>query len=126
MKKIIATKLLLVLLFMLSFPMQTQAQAAQRIKFVRGTYSKTVTGKVGKNQERRFVVGLSRNQKLTVGFTRKKQYVFIAVKDGRGNTLAQDNDGYVEMNTSYNGDYYIVISTKYGQADSFTFRVEAR
>ena len=126
MKNFIAMKLLLVSLFMLSFPVQIQAQAAQRIKFQRGRYAKIVTGKVGKNQEKRYVLGLNRNQKLTVGFTRKKQYVYITVKDGRGNTLKEDKDGYVEMSTGYNGDYYIVISTKYGQAESFTFRVEAR
>lgn len=126
MKKLIAMKLLLVSLFMMSFPVQTQAQAAERIKFQRGKYAKVITGKVGKNQEKRYVIGLNRNQKLTVGFTRKTQYVFITVKDGRGNILKEDDNGYVEMTTGYIGDYYIVISTKYGQADSFTFRVEAR
>jgi hypothetical protein len=40
--------------------------------------------------------------------------------------LKEDNTGYVEINTGYSGDYYIVISTKYGQAESFTLRVGAR
>lgn len=126
MKKLIAMKLLLISLFMIGFPAQIRAQAAQRITFQRGSYARVVSGKVGKNQEKRYVLGLNRNQKLTVGFTRKTQYVFITVKDGSGNVLKEDDNGYVEMTTGYKGDYYIVISTKYGQAANFTFRVEAR
>ena len=126
MKKIIAMKLLLVSLFMMSFPVETQAQAGERIKFQGGKYSKTVPGKVAKNQEKRYILGLNRNQKLTVGFTRKMQYVYISIQDSNGNTLKEDNTGYVEINTGYSSDYYIVISTKYGQAESFTLRVGAR
>lgn len=126
MKKLLAMKLLLVSLFMLSFPMQTQAQAAQRIRFQRGTYSKTVSGKVGKNQQKRYVLGLSRNQKLTVEFPDRPQDIFITIKDSKGNTLEKDRKFSAEITTGYKGDYYIIISTQFGQADSFTFKVEAR
>ena len=79
MKKFTPMKLLLVSLFMMSFPVHTKAQAAERIRFQRGSYAKTISGKVGKNKEKRYVLGLNRNQKLTVGFTRKTQYVFITI-----------------------------------------------
>lgn len=125
MTKTIAIKLLLVSLFMMSFPVQIQAQKAQRIKFKRGTSSTTFRGSVAKNQEKRFVLELSRNQKLKVQFTRKMQYVYISIQDGNGNALANDDNGYAEINTTDSGDYYIVISTKYGQAESFNLKVRA-
>jgi len=126
MTKLIAIKLLLVSLFMMNFAVETQAQTAERINFKRGTYSTTVRGKVAKDQEKRYVVGLKRNQKLKVQFTRKTQYVYISIKDGNGNALANDDNGNAEINTTDSGDYYIVISTKYGQAENFSLRVTAR
>ena len=126
MKKLIAAKLLLVSLFVLGFPVQTQAQAAQRIKFARGAYSKTISGTVGKNQQKRYVLGLNRNQKLTVEFPDRPQDIFITIKDSKGNTLEKDRKFSAEITTGYKGDFYIIISTQFGQADSFTFRVEAR
>lgn len=126
MKKFIAMKLLLVSLFMINFPAAAQAQAAERIKFQRGKYSKTIPGKVAKNREKRYVIALGGNQRLTAEFTGKKQYVFISIQDGNGKTLKEDDNGYVEINTGSGGDYYIVISTKYGQAESFSLRVGAR
>ncbi len=126
MTKLIAMKLLLVSLFMMCFAVETQAQTAERINFKRGTYSKVVLGKVAKNQEKRYVVGLKRNQKLKVQFTRKTQYVYISIQDGNGNALANDENGYAEINTTDSGDYYIAISTKYGQAENFSLRVEVR
>jgi len=62
---------------------------------------------------------------LKVQFTTKKTYTYISIQDGNGNTLADDDNGFVELNTTYSGDYYIVISTKYGQAESFTLKVGA-
>lgn len=53
------------------------------------------------------------------------QYVYIPIQDGNGNTLANDDNGYAEIDTTDSVDYYIVISTKYGQAESFTLRVGA-
>lgn len=126
MTKLIAMKLLLVSLFMMSFSIETQAQTAERINFKRGTYSTTFRGKVAKDQEKRYVLGLNRNQKLTVAFPRKMQYVYISIQDSNGNTLKDDNNGSVEINTADRGDYYIVISTKYGQAENFSLRVTAR
>ena len=126
MTKLIAIKLLLVSLFMMNFAVETQAQTAERINFKRGTYSTTVRGKVAKNQEKRYVVGLKQNQKLKVQFTRKMQYVYISIQDGNGNALANDDNGNAEINTTDSGDYYIVISTKYGQAENFSLRVTAR
>ena len=126
MNKFIAMKLLLVSLFMMSFAVETQAQTAERINFKRGTYSTTFRGKVAKDQEKRYVLGLNRNQKLKVQFTRKMQYVYISIQDGNGNNLKDDDNGYAEINTADSGDYYIVISTKYGQAENFSLRVTAR
>ena len=111
---------------MMCFAVETQAQTAERINFKRGTYSTTVRGKVAKDQEKRYVVGLKQNQKLTVGFTRKMQHVYISIQDGNGNALANDDNGNAEINTTKSGDYYIVISTKYGQAENFSLRVTAR
>ncbi len=125
MKKLTAMKLLLVSLLM-SFPVQAQAQSAERINFKRGTYLTTVCGKVAKDREKRYVVGLKRNHKLKVQFTRKTQYVYISIQDGNGNALANDDNGNAEINTTDSGDYYIVISTKYGQAENFSLRVTAR
>jgi len=125
MNKLIAMKLLLVSLFMMSFSIETQAQTAERINFKRGTYSTTFRGKVAKDQEKRYVLGVKRNQKLKAQFTRKMQYVYISIQDGNGNTLANDDNGYAQINTTDSGDYYIVISTKYGQAESFTLKVGA-
>jgi len=126
MTKLIAIKLLLVSLFMMNFAVETQAQTAERINFKRGTYSTTFRGSVAKNQEKRYVLGLKRNQKLKVQFTRKMQYVYISIQDGNGNALANDDNGNAEINTTDSGDYYIVISTKYGQAENFSLRVTAR
>jgi hypothetical protein len=126
MTKLIAIKLLLVSLFMMNFAVETQAQTAERINFKRGTYSTTFRGSVAKNQEKRYVLGLKRNQKLKVQFTRKMQYVYISIQDGNGKALANDDNGNAEINTTDSGDYYIVISTKYGQAENFSLRVTAR
>lgn len=126
MKKIIAIKLLLVSIFMMNLPMQIMAQSGEKISFQKGKYSKTVSGKVPKNSSKDYYLELKRNQKLKVRFTKKMQYVFITVKDNRGNMLKEDTNGYVEVNTTYSGDYYIEISTKYGQAENFTIIVEAR
>ena len=54
------------------------------------------------------------------------QYVYISIRDGNGNYLADDANGYTEINTTNSGDYYIVISTKYGQAENYSLRFSAR
>lgn len=126
MTKFIAVKLLLVTVFMMSFPVETQAQSAERIKFSRGRYSATVRGRVAKDQAKRYVLGLKKNQSLSVAFTGKMKYVYISIQDGNGNTLADDDNGIAKIDTDYNGDYYVIISTKYGQAENFNLRVTAR
>lgn len=126
MKKMIALKLLIVSLFMMSFPVKASAQATEEIKFQKGRYSKTVSGRVAKDSTKTYYLALKRNQRLKVKFTSKKQYVYITIKDNSFNPIKEDTKGSVEIKTNYDGNYFIEISTKYGQADNFTFIVEAR
>lgn len=119
MKRNISYLLALTMLFVMSV---TDLSAQTRIRFARGSTSKTVSGTIGVNSG---VAGA--NYRSFVLNVRSGQTISATVSSKNGNVVFTDNDGTsLRYRASYSGDHEINIYNGGARSTTFSLTVSVR
>lgn len=102
----------------------TDSLAQTRIRFAKGRYSTTVSGKIPGNASLRYIIAARAGQTLTVTVVSGNGKIFVSVNnpgDDEGQDLTNEWNGTL----STNGDTAFFIDNR-GKATNFTMTVSIR
>ncbi|NNF00076.1 MAG: hypothetical protein HKN25_13730 [Pyrinomonadaceae bacterium] len=125
-------KFFVLITFVIFGALSTAGQKAEpkRIKFAKGTNSKTVTGVLSNNQQQEYVIGAQQGQTLTVLITsrpRGKYHSFNILGDGIDFATDYDVNYSYQVRLPESGDYLIYVTkrpTKRNKTARFYLKVK--
>ena len=122
MKKLIGIKILATILII--FTLGSDSLAQTRITFARGSSSKTLAGTLTSGSTRAYVINVRRRQTMTISVTSGNNNIEIDLDDVDGHLGY--GDGYLQMETSSNGDHWITLKNEGGRSTKYTMTVSVR
>ena len=122
MKRNIGLKILIAILIVIT--LTTNSLAQTRIKFARGKSSATLSGSLSSGDTRSYVLTMRRRQIITISVTSGNKKVEIMLEDD-GGALGSEY-GYLRMETSSNGDHWIILQNDGSRTTKYTMTVSVR
>jgi hypothetical protein len=102
----------------------SDAFAAARISFARGRSAATLSGTIPAGATREYVIGVRRNQTMTISVDSGNSQIVIDVDDVNGHL--EYGDGFTQIETNANGDHWITLKNEGGRATRYTMTVSVR
>lgn len=122
MKKLIGIKILAAILII--FTLSSDSLAQTRITFARGSSSKTLNGTLTSGSTRAYVLRVRQSQIITINVVSGNNNIEIDLDDVDGHLGY--GDGYLQMETSSNGDHWVTLKNEGRKSTKFTMTVSVR
>lgn len=122
MKRLIGLKILAAALIIVTLASDSLAQT--RIRFARGRSSATLSGTLTSGSTRAYVLSVRRRQIITISVVSGNNNIEIDLDDASGHLGY--GDGYLQMETSANGDHWVTLKNEGSRATKFTMTVSVR